>query len=473
MSSQRSRVASGSVANAVQMGLGFVSIVAFSRLLGPEAIGVYFFVLAVVSTADGLLNGLVMAVGKRIPEVDSNVPELLGVLTYGLLPATVAFSALVAAVLFLTGAAAGDTALFIFLVFTPFVASAAGVRAIIGLERVDLARWLEAARTVLRIALQFALIVLGFGVVGMVVGYTLAMVVAAVGALVVMQVLPRLPSRETLDSVWDFARYSIPGGVVSRLDESADEMLMGLLFVSATVGDYGVAVRLVAPALLVPSVIQGSLSARLSRLESQGKPVAAVLRRNLAFSAVLAMPLFFGALAIGNQVVVTVFGSEFSGAGPFLVILAASRVVKAWSSPMTSAVAGLDHPRAVLVINTISAATMVGGGLLLAVLVGPVGIALGILGAMVVRWLACVVVLTEYASLRDLLPVQIGEQLAAGATMYLLVVWLAGWLVTSWQTVILAVGLGGMAYGLVLLAVSTETRRAATEMTTRISGWDA
>lgn len=468
MSSQRAKVASGTIANATQMALGFATIILFSRLLGSEAIGIYFFVLSIVATSDGILTGVISACGKRIPEEGSKVAELLGILAYGVIPVTLLYSIGVAGVLLVAGAADARTSLFVFIVFVPFVASSAGVRAIIGFERVDVARWLQTARTVVRVLIQFILIIGGMGVIGMILGHAIAMSLAGIAAFMWMKVIPRLPSRDTVESVWEFARYSVPSGLVSRVDESADEMLMGLLFAAGAVGEYGVAVRLVAPALLLPSVIQGSLSARLSRLESEGREVDNVLRSNLAFSAALSIPIFFGALAIGDHVIVTVFSSEFAGAAAFLTILAASRVIKSWSSPMTSAIAGLDRPRTLFVVDVLSATTMVLGGLLLSLAIGPIGIALGILIAVTVRWVSGLVVLLEYAQLRDLIPAQIFEQIAAGIAMYGIIVWVESWFITDWIAVILTVGLGGVVYGLTLLSLSAETRSLAFAMANRI-----
>jgi O-antigen/teichoic acid export membrane protein len=443
------------------MAIGFLSILFFGRVLGDEQLGRYFFVLSIVSTTDGLLNGFLAACKKRISEYDAPVGELLGLVLGVTLPAAVVVGGLVGGVLFAFDLAESDVILLFAVAFVPFVASTAAVRMVVGLERVDAAQWLQTARTVLRVIVQLGLIVAGFGVVGLVVGHAIAMTLGSIAALLLIGVVPRLPALETVRSVGAFARYSVPGGVVSRIDESADETILGIMFVAGVVGDYGVAVRLLAPALLLPSVIQGSLGTRVSNLDSRGAPVADVVERNLAFTALLSIPIFFGALAIGDHVVVTAFGSEFGGAAPFLVILAASRVAKSFASPMTAVVAGLDLPRRVVTINAISALAVLVGAPAIALLVGPIGVAIAIFLSTILRCVLAALVLVPRIGLGSLLPRQFGEQVLAGLVMFAAVTASDRLLVTDWITVVLTVGIGVVVYAGSLLVVSPETRSTA------------
>lgn len=460
MSEQRDRVASGTVASAVQMAIGFVSVILFGRLAGDEVVGVYFFVLSIIATTDGLLNGMMAACKKRISEYDAPVEELLGLLLIVTVPGAVVFAIVISGVLVLFDLTEPDVTVFFLVAFVPFVASTAGVRMVIGLGRVDAAQWLQTARTVLRVIVQLALIVVGFGAVGLVAGHAVAMTLGSIAAFVFIGIVPRLPSLETVRSVGTFARYSVPGGVISRIDESADEMILGFMFASGVVGDYGIAVRLVAPALLISAVMQGSLGTRVSNLDSRGESVAHVVRKNLAFTAILSVPIFFGVLAIGDHIVVTAFGSEFSGAAPFVVILAASRIVKCFGSPMTSAVGGLDLPRQMVVINTISALAVLVGAPAIAVVIGPLGVAVALLLSTVIRYVLAAFVLVPRIGFRSLFPRQFGEQLLAGLVMYLCVTVADRILITDWVTVVFTVGIGGVVYIATLLAVSPETRTA-------------
>ena len=463
MSDQRSRVASGTVASAVQMVIGFVAILVLGRLAGDEQLGVYFFVLSIVSTTDGLLNGVIVACKKRISEHAAPVRELLGLVLVMTVPGAVVFAVATSGVLAVFELAEPDVVWLFLIAFVPFVVSTAAVRMIVGLGRVDAAQWLQTARTVFRVIVQVALILLGLKTVGLVVGHALAMTVGSIAALVFIGIVPRLPSLDTMRSVGTFARYSVPSGVVSRIDESADEMILGFLFASGVVGDYGVAVRLVAPALLVSAVLQGSLGTRVSNLDSRGESVADVVKRNLAFTAILSVPIFFGAAAIGDHVIVTAFGSGFAGAAPFLVVLAASRVVKCFGSPMTSAVGGLDLPCYLFVINIISALAVLIGAPVIAAIVGPIGVAVSILVSTVVRYIIAGIVLVPRIGFRSLLPRQFGEQVFAGLVMFSCITVADQVLITDWITVVLTVGIGGVVYVVTLLAVSPETRIAVIE----------
>lgn len=463
MSDQRDRVASGAVASAVQMVIGFFSVILFGRFAGNEVVGVYFFILSIVSTTDGLLNGVMTACKKRISEHGAPAEEILGLLLVVTVPGAIVFAIVISAVIVLFDLTEADVSILFLVTFVPFVVSTAGVRMIVGFGRVDTAQWIQTARTVLRVVVQLVLIVVGFGAVGLVAGHAVAMTLGSIAAFVFLGIVPQLPGLETIWSVGTFARYSVPGGVISRIDESADEMILGFMFASGVVGDYGVAVRLVAPALLISSVLQGSLGTRVSNLDSRDESVAPVIKKNLAFTAILSVPIFFGVLAIGDHIVVTAFGSEFSGASPFVVVLAASRVVKCFGSPMTSAVGGLDLPRQMVVINIISALTILVGAPAIAVVIGPLGVAVALLLSTVIRYVLTALVLVPRIGFRSLIPRQFGEQLLAGLVMFLCVTVADRILITDWTTVALTVGVGGIVYITTLLAVSPETRIAVVE----------
>lgn len=444
MSNQRSRVLSGSVANAVQMSVGFLGIIVLSRMLGPSDIGLYFWVLSIVSTLDGILNGFISAVRKRIPEVESDINELLGVLSIVLIPTLLVFGLSVGGVVGIMRTT--EIGGFTVVIFIVFVLSTAVNSTLVGLERIDLSRWLQAGRTILRTVLQVILVGGGAGTVGMFTGYIGAMTITIVIGVILIGKRPIRPSYDTFRSVWKFARYSIPGGIVSRLDESVDEMIAGLLFASAVVGNYGVAIRLVAPALLVPSVIQGSLSARLSRLESEGKNIGSVIHSNLSFAPYFAIPLFFGALAIPEHIIVTVFSSQYADAASIFTAIALSRVVKSFASPMTSAIAGFDRPRAVMWINIASSSIMVLSSVVLGILIGPIGIALGLIASLMTRVVLCAFVLIEYVTFSQLLPQYTLIQFGVGAIMFGVVKIMDFFLISDVITILLTIGVGGIVY---------------------------
>lgn len=469
MSNQRERVASGTVASALTMTIGFIAIVPFSRSLGPSDIGLYFWVLSIISTADGVINGLLVAIKKRVSEVDADIPELLGVIAWIVVPFTVLVAAVVSVGLLVSGAAQPWTAAAAFIIFVPFVLAVAAKRVIIGLERVDVAQWLTTGRTCLRVVLQFGLLVIGTGVAGMFAGYATAMIAATVVGFMIVGVRPTAPSRETLQSVWQFARYSVPSGFVSRLDESIDQVLVGFLFLSSAVGNYGVAVRLVAPALLLTGVLQGSLSARLSRLESKEEPVDQPIKDNLAFTGVIAIPLFFGAAAIPKHTIITVFSSQYGEAAPLLVALAGTRVVKSYTSPMTSAVAGLNRPRALLWINTVSSAVMVAAAVAFGVVMGPIGVVFGLLTSLCVRLVACVVVLSDYVALSALASSEILRQVASGLVMFIIVEILDIVYISGWISILITIGLGVIVYAMTLFIISAKTRIHVRELTNYIN----
>ncbi|MDT3437314.1 oligosaccharide flippase family protein [Haloarcula sp. 1CSR25-25] len=465
MASQRSRVASGSFANVVQMVLGFIVVVAFSRHLGSAEIGVYFFVLSIVATLDGGINGIIAALKKRISEQDANRDEILGALGIILIPISITFSILIfVGMSALNGNWDPRVPQLVAILFAPFVIATSITRMIIGISEVGKAKWLQTSRTAFRAVVQFALI--GLGTTGLVIGNTIGIVVFLVIGLFVLGIYPSIPSRETLRLIWEYARYSIPSGIVGRLNDSTDQMIIGLLFVSSTVGLYGVAARLVAPALLITSVIQGSLETKVSNLHSGGHEVKKAIRENMSFTAILSIPLFFGSLAIGDHIIAVIFGDEFTGAYLFLVVLAFSRVVKSLASPMTSIIGSLDCPSVVFRINLASSMVLLVGCFGMGIAIGGVGVALGIVAAIMTRFVLCVNFLHPRVGIKNLVTRQFFEQVGAGFIMLIITyAWDQSTVVTGWMETGILIGIGGVVYFLVLLTMSPEFRDLARGVT--------
>lgn len=442
---------------------GFAGTVIFANLLGQQGLGAFYLLVALVELCERPLGGVVQAVKKRASEVDGAERELMGVQGF----ASLAWVALVAvAALALSGRvdsyvgadgawwllAATLAAEALYGTFVPIIQARGRVGLSIGLDTV---------RSYVTFPTQVVLVVLGFGIYGMMAGLMLASVVAVPLAVRYHRLLPRFPSRAVAERTASYARYSVPATVVSKAYERFDTLLLGALLVNAqpAVANYGVAVRLTLPAMFIAGTAANGLFARVSNLHSRAEELSQDVTNALAFGSVLAVPLAFGAAAIAEPLVRTLFGGEYPGAAPFVVGIAVYRLIQSQTSLLGRVLDGLDRPRAVFRVSLFGLLVNVPLGVALVVRVGPLGVVWATIAAQTLMYAAFAVLVTRALPDVSLVPRPLVEQVAAGAVMFGAVSALHGVVpVRSWVDLSLLLVVGAAVYGLVLLAISVRTR---------------
>jgi len=447
--------------NAAMMAFGFAGVVLFARVLGPAGLGAYYLVLAGGRTLSQLSNGIGEAIKKRASESDTDPRAFLGV---GLL-AHLAISVGVAVVAVLAGPLVER------LVDVPRLA--VSVSAIVfslglfqicnelyaGIGQPGYASWADTVRSMLTLLLQVAFILLDWGPFGLVVAFAAASFISGVGVWVASGVVPRLPSREVVDSTATYARWSVPNSLVGDLYGRADVIIVGVFAGNAAVGFYETALRLVQPGAFFATSISGPLLVKLSGLSSRGSDVVPDLENAMSYAGLLAVPILFGAAAMPLELMRTVFGGEFGAAASALVGLAIFQVLSGYAKSFESAISGSDR---------IDLEFRVSGSI--AVLHLPLAVALGsaygLVGVIASTVIAEIVRLGAYQLLARRLfeqyvaPRPIGEQVVAGAVMGAVVYAAVETVVVvrGWPTLLVAVGIGAAVYFVTLAAVSSHFR---------------
>lgn len=440
---------------------GFVGTILFARILGPTAFGGFYLLLSLVKLADRPLAGWGSAAKKRFSESTSSGQEILGaqllVNVVSVVVVVVAAVALANPLRSYTGLATAPV-LFILMfaalsLFEPLhqLISARGL--------VGAATWIDALRSYLTLPLQLGFVLAGFGAAGMVYGLTGATVLVIPVQYHYIRILPRIPTTETLGSLSRFARYSIPTSYFSTVYDRFDVLLLGALLTQGAAAQYEVAAKLTLPATFVATAAASGLMARVSDLSSKGEPVGQDVTNTLAFSSVLAIPLFFGALAMPRNIVVTFYGGEYAEAATLLVGIALYRVVRTQSVPLVQTTNGIDRPDAYMRISGIALVFNVIAGVGLTLRLGAIGVVIATIAAEVLIYAAMARIVDRELDDFELFPRTLFEQIGAAVVMYLVVVTLHGFVpIRSWVDLVFLVGVGAITYGTVLLAVSSQLR---------------
>lgn len=455
--------AKGAAAEFVTLLVAFLGTVVFARLLGASAYGGFYLLLALVELSDRPLRGWVQAGKKRASEVGVSESEILGGLIAAFcFIALLAISGAVVAGPWLrsyTGIPAAPSLFAVLFVSTALYVTHRGLVEARGL--LGVAGWSNTLRNWVAVLLQLVLVVAGLGAAGMAYGYALATLLATPVVWYYAAVGPAWPARETLASLWSYARYSIPAKVLGTAYSRLDVLLLGALLTPAAAGHYEVAYRVAMPATFVAIVAGDTLMARASNLASRGRAVTPDVERALSVSAVLALPVFFGSLAIAEELIVTLYGSEYAPAGVLLVGLAAYRVVRSQTAPLIGVVDGLDRPDVTMRLAAGTLAVNLVVGVVLVLRTGPIGVVIATVIAESLRYGGLVLAVRRLLPGVKLFPYSLVEQSGAAVAM-LLVVLLSLELVsiTSWLHLLAVLAIGATSYTVVLLAVSARTRAA-------------
>lgn len=453
-------VSKGFVAKLLQAALGFAGTVIFARALGPTDFGGYYLLLSVIGLAERPIVGFSGATRKRFAESGTARTEIVGLQL--VLNAVFVVAMAVGAMLFdgllrsYTGLS--DAGVFFFVLITGLTLFTTLQGFLASLGRVGVQTWIDTLRSVLTLGFQLALVLVGWAVAGMVAGLFLATVLMLPLTYYYLRTLPTLPSRETVASVWSFARYSIPATFVGKAYDRFDILLLGLVASPMAAAWYEVAYKLTVPAMFVAGLVSSGLMAKVSDAVSRRESAAEDIKNALAFASTLSIPIFFGALAIPRRLVVTAYGPGYEEAAVLLVGLALYRVIQTQTDVLVGLLQGLDRPDVQVRVSAVALVVNVVLGVGLYFRLGPIGVVLATVAAEAIRYVAFFRSASREVSV-PLFQRAVLEEIVAGTVMYLVVDTVSNAIgIQSWQGLSLVVGSGGVVYFLVLFAISYHFR---------------
>lgn len=449
----------------VKMGFGFAGFILFARVLGPVGLGGYLVVLAAGRLVSQVADGVADGIQKRVSEANANERELLGtgiIFHVGLIAATAILLVLTEGYLqqYIN---APRISLSILSIVATMGAFSIAQQFYQGLGYPGYASWIDTFRSVVTTLSQVVLVLsTDLGSFALVLGICIANGASALVAVGLARTWPAVPRWEIVDSVWQFARWSVPKSVVADGYNRFDVLIIGAWVGNSAAAFYGAGLRLVQPAAFVASSIGLPLLVRTSGRHSRGMDVTNDLKNALSYTTILSIPMFFGALAMPTALVSTVFGTDFSAAGPALIALALYQVVQTFSSPFTSIFEGTDQ---IDILFKIILVTFVVDILLVLALVGPYG-TLGVIGATILadtfrvvvyeiltyRWLGRVV-------FPRLIILQIFSAVLMGGGVKLVADQIN---ITGWLPLLAVVSLGCVLYAGTLIVLSNDLRKTVT-----------
>lgn len=444
--------------------VGFVGLAFFSRALGARIVGIYFLFYSLLTFFNLLSNmGLQPATIKRISEGRYQDEFFTASLILRLIP----FSLLSVVILLVRGPLdsymGADLSLYLIGVLGLFQFTDLLRETLHGERKVARGGFVDFVQQFARVGAQVLFVVLGAGLLGLIYGLGIGVLAALALGLLLVDARPRLPRWDHFKSLFGFSRYSFGSALGGYVYEWAPVAIVGLFLAQRDVGIYGVAQSVAAVSLLASHGVANAIFPRVSALSARGgeREVAEIFRKGMAYSSLVVLPVFAGALVLSKEVLEVVFGADF-GAGSFvLVLLLLSQVFRAWQMISVRVLEGINRPDIVFRVNLLTTGGNLLGCFILIRAFGLAGAAAAaVLTISVSLWLNTRV-------LKRLIPLaapyrEIAQELFAAAVMALSVLGLKALIpAKSLPTLLSLVTAGGLLYIGILLLISPEIKSKA------------
>ncbi|WP_144903872.1 oligosaccharide flippase family protein [Halobellus captivus] len=453
--------------------LGFVATLYFARTLGAEVLGRYALVLALVAWLSLAGNlGISSAVTKRMSEGENpSAYASAGAIA-------IAALGLVLGVLVVVFSGPVNTyvgepiALLVVALLLAGLFTSVTNSALNGERKVHLTGLLSPIGIAVRSVVQIGLVVVGFELVGMLVGYAIGSVIVGVVALSLLSVRFVRPAREHFAELYEYARFSWLGGLQSRSFNDVDILLLGVFVQSSLVGVYSAAWSIAQFLTLFDSAVSSTLFPELSRADAEGRRdhVAKLVEDSMTYGGLILIPGLLGGILLGDRLL-RIYGPEFVQGASVLWILILATLLYGYQKQLLNALNGIDKPKAAFRINAIFIGVNVVLNVALISTIGFVG------AAVATAISAAIGVAVALSTLRSeiVFSIPVGEilrQFAAATTMAAVVLGVETLLTTAttlnhnFATVVLLVAVGATTYFVVLFGISQTFRSTVRDNTT-------
>lgn len=447
------------VANLLSSVINFLAIIYFSRTQGASTIGTYFMFFSALMVLNFLSNGgLSSATIKRISEGKDKYRILTASL---LIRSGILFVLCILIVAFrgpLQSYLKADVTIYIlgFLFLLQFTDL---VREFLqGTYRVALSAFIDFFQQLTKILSQLAL--LGHGLYGLIWGLGIGFILSICLGVMIARPKLKLPHIEDYSSLIFFSKYSYGTNLGGLVYEWLGILAVGYFLSNSEAGIYGVCWSISAAFLIFGQAISSSIFPEISSLAAGNNDdeIATIFNKAVSYGPFIALPGFFGALALGKYILQILYGSDFASGFDILVVLMATRVIQSVQGVIVRTIEGLNRPDIVFKVNAGTTVLNIVSALSLIAVLGAVGAALSAFVTILVS------MIWNLRALQKLLHVGIKgaivHELAASIVMYAVISFIAYYSsIKSVSELMIVVAIGAGIY-LAIMAFCTESRQA-------------
>lgn len=326
--------------------VGFLGLIYFTRVLPPTDLDVYFlfFVVVQVSALFSRL-GVGQALVRRISEHERRgavyTAAILTVVTSGLL-ATGGFYLFRDPVSAYIGA---DVPLVLSGATVTWLLADVHLRTLQGEDRVLTAGVLQIVQDIVRVGVGAALITIGWGPFGLMVGVVAGFGTTVVGGRIATSVPLAVPGRRDVERLFSISKYTMFHGPTNFVYFWLDTAMIGLLLLPGSVSPYEVAWQTTRVLVIATGAINQTIFPKVSTWANEGltSEIERILPGAVVFTLVFPIPGLVGIAVLGEELLGTVYRPSYAVAAVPMVVLAGYMVVEGLQRIANSTLTGLDR----------------------------------------------------------------------------------------------------------------------------------
>jgi O-antigen/teichoic acid export membrane protein len=269
--------------------------------------------------------------------------------------------------------------------------------AFIGLERMEFSSITRIVHSTLKTVLIPTLVILGLGVFGATIGYTLAFLTAGlVGTMLLLKLFKKIPKEnESQMQIWTniktMFKFGLPVSIASIITSFLPQyynFLVAIYATDAIVGNYTIATSFVILISFVATPVTTMLFPAFSKLDPQKDPkvLENIFQFSIKYASLLVVPVTTIVICLSQPGVSTLFGDKYVEAPLFLSLLGLSYLYTPFGSlSIEGFLNGQGHTAFNLKLTLIKATLAFSLGFLLISQFGVIGLIIAALVAEIPR----------------------------------------------------------------------------------------
>lgn len=443
--------------------LGLILFIIIARFLGANDLGVYSFGLAIsnlfsIAPTFGFDKRVQKEIGRDASLIYSHYKEI-SILK-------ILFALLSLAALWLTLMLMGEQDILPVILIACFLFTMSFNNFINGLfrgfGRPELEMMVRMTFSLLNLGLGAAALLSGLGLYGLL---SSQIVSAGISFLVAITVLNRISVKVTIDlslkNLWNHIVKSSPyaGNVlILYMSNQINYVILNSMADKVAVGYFSTAGRIFETITLIPAAIMGAFLPLMSRFYSEKHhKFDQTLYFTMKYLFVISLGLLAGTWLVGDELVVSLFGSEFLPSGLALKLLNSSLIFSFWNFVFTNILIATDQEKKLVPLFSAGASIHILGNILLINYFSYNGAAASVIVTQGIQLLIVAYFAKDHFSLRQLI------SLTPGPLISVIPMIGAVWFLKS-INLWLAIGCGCLLYLISLILLKTISRSELMDM---------
>ncbi|KLK87731.1 polysaccharide biosynthesis protein [Methanoculleus sediminis] len=368
--------------------VGFLSTMFFTHTVGLSILGAYFIFVAYFSVfnliGDGGFGG---AAVKRISEGEDQNAFFTAFLFLRVMLLSVSVGFLFIARPYLTDLTASGVFPWLVIALVVSVFTNIASYSVYGTGKVGVNQIGGLIDTLIRIVVQVAAVLLGYGVAGLAGGFVAGLLASGLFNFRFLELSPARFRRSHIQSLFAFSFWTFLSASGYLVFSYADTILIGYFLTDADVGIYRVALQLTSIATFVTVAFHTTLYPKVSFWGKQDELplVERALARAFTYSLLLAVPVLAGGWLLGERLLYFFYTASATAGATTLSILLLVQVAHVFMFLQTMCLNALDRPRDSFRVTAVAVIINIGLNILLIPAYGIVGASAATLATMVLN----------------------------------------------------------------------------------------